>query len=230
MIQIVYTNSKCKDIWSMFICEQARHLNDSFYFITDEIIPFYPEDKQFLYSESDNYSDVWVNVLEKLNIEQFIYLQEDFILYDTVNLNKLTEYSEFLKNSDYSFVRLIKSGELNQQVSETLYEISPDNDYIFAMQATIWKTKDYIEILKNVHEPKWLETPNYKEYMKSNNIKGLCHFDNEQKRGGNHHDSNVYPYIATALVKGKWITSEYGELLIKLINHYQIDINQRGTI
>jgi hypothetical protein len=214
----------------MFIGEQTKKLSWPIIFITDKLIPYWPEDKQYLYSESDNYSDVWINALEKLNVEQFMYLQEDFILYDRVKEHKLNEYSMFLKNSDYSFVRLIKSGEINQQITDTLYEISSDNDYIFAMQATIWKTKDYINILKNVHESKWLETHRYKDFMKANNIKGLCHFDNEPKRGGNHHDSNVYPYIATALVKGKWITSEYAEELTRLTNQYHIDINNRGTI
>lgn len=230
MVQVIYTNSKCSDIWPMFLGQQDKYLYWPKVIITDKLIPYYPEEYQILYSESDNYSDVWIEALNKINSEYFIYLQEDFILYDKPNITKLNEYVNILKSSDYSFVRLIKSGEVNQKVTDTLYEISPDNEYIFAMQATIWKTKDYINILKNVHESKWLETERYKDFMKSNKIKGLCHFDNEPKRGGNHHDSNVYPYIATALVKGKWITSEYGDVLTDLINKYHIDINMRGTI
>lgn len=230
MVQIIYTNSKCSDIWPMFLGQEEKFLSGSKFFITDKLVPYHPISKQLIYSESDNYSDVWIKALEDLNTDLFIYLQEDFILYDKVNIEKLNEYANLLKNSDYSFVRLIKSGEVNQKITDTLYEISPDNDYIFAMQATIWKTKDYINILKNVHEAKWLETHRYKDFMKANKIKGLSHFDNEPKRGGNHHDSNVYPYIATALVKGKWITSEYGNILTDLINEYHIDINNRGTI
>ena len=98
------------------------------------------------------------------------------------------------------------------------------------MQTSIWKTKDYIELLKNVREQKWLETPRYFEYMSKNNIKGLCHYDNEPKRGGNHWDSNVYPYIATALVKGKWVMSEYENELYPILKENSIDINKRGLI
>jgi hypothetical protein len=66
--------------------------------------------------------------------------------------------------------------------------------------------------------------------MSENKIKGLCHYDNEPKRGGNHYDSNVYPYIATALVKGKWIMSEYSNELSKLLTNYNIDQNKRGIL
>jgi hypothetical protein len=84
--------------------------------------------------------------------------------------------------------------------------------------------------LENVNEPKWLETEKYRQYMSENKIKGLCHYDNEPKRGGNHYDSNVYPYIATALVKGKWIMSEYSNELTPILNSNNININKRGVI
>jgi hypothetical protein len=230
MVQVVYTNSKCSDLWEMFLKQNNKHIGWPIFFITDKLIPNFPEDSQYIYSEKDNYSDVWVSVLKKLNTKFFIYLQEDFILYDDVKIDKVIEYTEKLNNSDYSFVRLIKSGEVNQKITDTLYEISPNNPFIFAMQTTIWKTNDYINILENVHEEKWLETEKYREFMIKENIKGMCHYDNEPKRGGNHYDSNVYPYVATALVKGKWIMSEYHNELTKLLSENNIDKNKRGVI
>lgn len=230
MIQVVYTHSNCYDLWEMFIEQNKKHIGWPIFFITNKLIPNYPEDNQYIYSDTDNYSDVWITVLNKINSEFFIYLQEDFILYDDVKIKKLIEYTDLLKNSEYSFVRLIKSGEVNQKISDTLYEIPPSNEFIFAMQTTIWKTKEYIQILENVHEEKWLETDKYKQYMSENKIKGLCHYDNEPKRGGNHWDSNVYPYIATALVKGKWITSEYGHELDIILKKYNITKEKRGVI
>jgi hypothetical protein len=230
MVQVVYTHSNCSDLWEMFIKQNQKHIGWPIFFITNQLIPNFPEESQYVYNDNDNYSDVWIAVLNKINTDYFIYLQEDFILYDNVKIHKLNEYTEVLKNSDYSFVRLIKSGEVNQKITDTLFEISPTNVFIFAMQTTIWKTKDYIDILQNVHEEKWLETPRYMEYMSKNNIKGLSHYDNEPKRGGNHYDSNVYPYIATALVKGKWIMSEYQIELSPILIKYNIDLKIRGII
>jgi len=226
--QIVYTHSNCSDLWEMFIKQNKKHIDYPLYVITNEIIPNFPKENQFIYSDNDHYSDVWIEVLSKIDSDFFIYLQEDFILYDDVKKNKIKEYVETLKGSDYSFVRLIKSGEVNQKISDTLYEISSNNPFIFGMQTSIWKTKDYVNILKNVHEDKWLETDKYFHYMSKNNIKGLCHYNNEPKRGENHYDSDVYPYIATALVKGKWNINEYPSELGGLLSINNIDINNRG--
>jgi hypothetical protein len=96
------------------------------------------------------------------------------------------------------------------------------------MQATIWKTEDYIKIMNGVKDPKWLENKNYNNFMIQNNIKGLYYYNNEPKRGGAHYDSEIYPYIATALVKGKWNLSEYKKELGDILESNNIDINQRG--
>jgi hypothetical protein len=66
--------------------------------------------------------------------------------------------------------------------------------------------------------------------MCSNNISGLYYYQNEFKRGGNHYNSSIYPYIATALVKGKWNTLEYGEELSSMFNDYHINPIIRGVI
>jgi hypothetical protein len=186
----------------------------------------------FIYDNKDPYYKVWINALKKFDCEYFIYLQEDFFLYDNVNEDKLNEYVNFLKNNpDYSFVRLIKSGQLGDiKLSDTLFEIEPSNPFVFAMQATIWRTSDYIALMEAVKEDKWLETSKYTHTMNNMGIKGAYHYDNEPKRGGNHYDTNVYPYIATALVKGRWIMSEYSKELSPILIENNIDQNKRGII
>jgi len=44
-----------------------------------------------------------------------------------------------------------------------------------------------------------------------------------------HWDSGVYPYFATAIVKGKWSVSEYGDLLEDILEDNKVDILNRGT-
>jgi hypothetical protein len=96
------------------------------------------------------------------------------------------------------------------------------------MQATIWRTDDYIALMEAVREVKWLETTKYQNMMNKMGMKGVYHYDNEPKRGGNHYDTNVYPYIATALVKGKWDVSEYPNELPPILVENNIDHNLRG--
>jgi hypothetical protein len=230
--QVVYTNSNCKDVWDMFIKQYEKHTKSKLFVITNtDDFPITNKERIFTYSNNDSYYETWINALESFNIENFIYLQEDFILYDNVDDEKIFELSNILNNSKHSFLRLIKSGNLgNSYYANNIFEIEPCNENIFSMQATIWKTKDYIDILYNVKESKWLETINYRNYMCSNNISGLYYYQGEFKRGGNHYDSSIYPYIATALVKGKWNTLEYGEELSSMFNDYHINPIIRGVI
>ena len=44
-----------------------------------------------------------------------------------------------------------------------------------------------------------------------------------------HWDSKTYPYIATAIVKGKWNLSEYQSELGFILNSNRVDLSARGT-
>jgi hypothetical protein len=228
--QVLYTNSNCKDVWKMFLLQNKKYYGSEIYVITDsEEFEGFEKDKIFTYKNTDDYWDVWVRALKKFNLKNFIYLQEDFILYDKVNTEKIINITNFLNKSDYSFIRLIKSGNLKSNLIEScLFEIESENTDIFSMQPTIWKTNDYIKIMNGVKEKKWLETIKYRQFMIDNHIKGLYYFKDEPKRGLNHHDSSIYPYIATALVRGMWNISEYNNELKPLLDEYNININVRG--
>jgi hypothetical protein len=231
MIQIAYTNSNCYDLWDVFQKQIKKHTTLPLYMITDKEVDNLNLSNQFFYKNNDSYYQVWIDALNKFNSEYFIYLQEDFFLYDDVNINKLNEYVDFLKNNlDYSFVRLIKSGDLGQtKLTDTLYEIESTNPFIFAMQATIWRTSDYNKLMKEVKDSKWFENDNYKHVMREIDMKGVYHYDGEPKRGINHYDTNVYPYVATALVKGKWNINEYPLELGGILLNGNIDKNIRGV-
>jgi len=43
----------------------------------------------------------------------------------------------------------------------------------------------------------------------------------ESKRGQSHYDSNIYPYFATAIVKGSWNLKEYNEELTEIFKTYE---------
>jgi hypothetical protein len=68
------------------------------------------------------------------------------------------------------------------------------------------------------------------ETMQSLKYRSAVVFENTPKRGDSHFDSKIYPYIATAIVKGKWNTKEYKLELEELSREYEIDLNDRGCI
>jgi len=232
MIQIAYTNSNCSDLWNVFQKQNQKYTTIPLYMISDKVVDCIDDDKLFIYNNENDYYNVWVEALKKFDSDYFIYLQEDFILYDKANDEKLNKCLEFLKqNPNYSFIRLIKSGRLREKrIFDNLYEIESSNPNIFSMQATIWRTKDYISLMEKVKDRKWLENDKYPKEMLKMGMKGLYYYDGEGKRGENHYDSSIYPYIATALVRGKWNTSEYNNELVSILSYFDIDKNKRGTI
>lgn len=232
MIQIAYTNSNCSDLWNVFQKQNQKYTTIPLYMISDKAVDCIDDNKLFIYNNENDYYNVWVEALKKFDSDYFIYLQEDFILYDKVDDEKLNQCLEFLKqNPNYSFIRLIKSGRLREKrIFDNLYEIESSNPNIFSMQATIWRTKDYISLMEKVKDRKWLENDKYPKEMLKMGMKGLYYYDGEGKRGENHYDSSIYPYIATALVRGKWNTSEYSNELISILSYFDIDKNKRGTI
>ena len=45
-----------------------------------------------------------------------------------------------------------------------------------------------------------------------------------------HYDSSVYPYVATAIVKGKWNMSQYPKQLEEILRENKINVNDRGAV
>jgi hypothetical protein len=232
MVQVAYSNSNCADLWEAFQKQIFKHSKLKLYLISDKEPDNFGFTDISLYNNNEPYYKVWVDALNKFNQEYFIYLQEDFFLYNDIDENKLNEYLNFLKtNPEYSFVRLFKCGNVNNnRVTNTLYEIESTNQDIFSMQTTIWRTSDYIKLMETVKDPKWLENDNYRFAAIKLNLKGVYHYDGEPKRGLSHFDSSIYPCVSTALNKGKWNLSEYPKELKPILNEYGIDAKKRGVI
>ena len=72
----------------------------------------------------------------------------------------------------------------------------------------------------------WDEPLNSKFLMELGKV-GLCVKEKGDKVGG-HYNSSIYPYIATAIVKGKWNYSEYKKDLDLIFNEFNIDKEKRG--
>ena len=91
--------------------------------------------------------------------------------------------------------------------------------------------RGFIEILKkNLNVNIWELEYKSQKVVKDLGIKIGVLSGESKKRGIYHCDSEYYPYIATALFKGKWTISEYDVELKKLFNKYQIDPLIRGGV
>ena len=231
---VTYTHSNCCDVWQMCLGQLEKHAGSLRHnmFINYGAIP--PESSSqtlcWSYVEMKPYFKQWLDCLENVHGDYIIYMQEDFILYDDVDLDALQSYVDFLERTDYSFIRLIRSGfdpSLNR-IENDIYEVNRSNEDIFHMQATLWKRADIVRLYEEAASEKWLEGPHWRDAARRLGIKGAFCYRGEQQRGKYHCDSSVFPYVCTAVSRGKWNFNEYGQILGPLLQQYGIDPSVRG--
>ena len=232
-----YTHDNCVDLWEPYLDSLDKYLPEIKSIVcANKLYEDYGRHRFISYDDDGMYCQEIVKCInENIDTDYFIYMQEDFILYDKVNISLLQEYVSVLENTDFSFVRLLKCGDVTDiKYMDSLYLISPSGNAhqtmtAFSMQPTIWKKKEFMRLYEKANCPKFKENWSYTLAMNSLYINGLYHYTGEKRIGG-HHDSSVFPYIATAIVRGKWNSSEYGDLLEPIFTKYQIDKYQRGEL
>lgn len=205
---IVYSHSDYFDVLEIFLEQQKKFGIDNVQIFSNK--KYNDLNEHVIYEDSLTYSEKLEQCLLQINDEYVLYQHEDMFLYSKPNLEKLDEYVKVLSGTDYSFVRLIKTGTcfLNPSTSsETLHDISIGSPDFFAVQPTIWKRKDFIKFLQESGKVSIWELEGNSGKI-NYTVKGALHYDNENSRGG-HFDSNVWPYVATAIVKGAWNFKEY---------------------
>jgi hypothetical protein len=248
---ITYTNEKCHDILRIHAGQIEKFANkfNSYVFsnkLPESNILNQEKHKVFIYDNSDPYYKHWVNCLENIKEKYIIYLQEDFLLYDNVDYDRILECKKFLEETDFSFTRFGKF-ELRLGIHRSEFKIKnyPDiklgNDiydaychdkdcYAFMMQASIWKKQDFLDLYNKVKADIWHESPVWNAGMRAINMKGSFHHVNSLPQLGKWHwESKVWPHICTAVGYGKWSITHHDHRLTDILRQYNVDPKTRGT-
>lgn len=215
-----YTHSKCFDIFDYYLKRLNKYFPNSNN-ITFSNLPI--SDDNILYNEEEPYSLHYIKCLETISSDYIIYMQEDYILYSNVNETWLSNAIEYMKSSNLDYIRLIKTDDCQTNVvDENLCLYKSPNE--FSMQPTIWKKESLIDIIKRSNINMIFDEPLVTQFM--GHLNGCYYYNGENKRGLAHYDTKVFPYIATALIKGKLNFREYRNELNEFIDEYSIKFNR----
>jgi len=232
---ITYTTSKYSDVWPMHFCQLSIHASKlkSYAFSNEASIPMwtYKDHQLVTYVDSDPYWKQYTGCLESVRENFVIYSQEDFILFSEIDYASIERYQKFLEGSNYDYVRLIRCGyqtPLDRHVKDDIYEVHMNTADAFSMQATLWKKQSLKKLYEHVKSQKWLESESWNSGAREIGIKGTLIYNGEPKIGKAHYASKVYPYVCTAINKGKWNVDEYPEIMKNLFSIYNIDPKDRG--
>lgn len=234
---IVYTHTDYKDVWPPFFGQAKKWLPDDYkkYIFVNKLDKDIPKDYIVkTYDDSKIYTKRFAHCLAQVDTEFCILHHEDMFLYGAPQIDKIVEYSKILTEEGYDFVKLIKGGETRDIPFKdyTDLKVIPQNsNWIFAIQPTLWKTDKLLQLYSHAEgDTIWKFETQSQKWCKANNIKGLYSHKDGKQRGKFHWDSVVYPYVATAIVKGKWNLREYPEELTQILNEYKIDKRTRGFV
>lgn len=222
---VVYTHTDMKDIWPMFFGQLKKYVGDTkIYVAVNEDDTQISDYIRIIYDDTKEYTERWKEVLEQIEEETFMFMHEDMILFDKLNFQMLEKYISYVNDGMLDSIKLILAGDNFEKwwIDNTLVS----NQYSkFSIQPTITRKGIFKEKV-NVVSP--LNIWQFEQAITKTDRDFMVKIGGEKKRGLYHYDSLVFPYIATAINKGKWNLNEYMDVLNPMFEEYNINPFERG--
>ena len=226
---VLYTHSDMEDVWEMCFGQLDKYLSGFKVYVcldklSDKINPKY---KQIIYNDSQPYTERWKSLLPQIEEETILFLHEDMIMIGHPNLKDLEKFYNYIHEDKAKTIKLIFAGSGCKYSSLDRNLVT--NEYCkLSIQPTILKKETFSNILSSVKDLNIWQF----ELAIPPSIGGdyMVRYGGEMKRGLVHYDSLIFPYIATAISKGKWVYSEYPNELETLWGEYNITPEKRGAV
>ena len=235
---ITHSHTDCSDIWKIYFNQMSKFWNvgmQSVFLVNSSELNIPSRYKIFKYDQNDSYSKRLIKSLKSLNQYEYIFFDhEDMFLYKKPDYEEINTYLLQLFNGKYDYIRLIKSSNCKYKLVEnytTLFEINLNSKWIFSLQPSFWNRIKLLNLLeKNGNCSGWDLELKSQKVLKNLKISSAFSHRKGKKRGLHHFDNDIYPYIATAIIKGRWNISEYSYELADLFKEYNVDPSLRGNI
>jgi len=230
---VFYSHSDYSDIWPIMLGQTNEYLKNQKKYIFTNTIGKYNFDgwQVVLYDDSQPYKERVVHCLEEIEEEIVIFHHEDMFLLSEPKFSVIDDLISKVSIGKYDLIKFGRAQYTNsepEQLETNLFK-NPSN-LSFAIQPTIVSKKNISKIYRATFgDTIWKFESNSCNFVNFTNLKSCFYYEEtDKKRGMYHWDSGIYPYIATAVVKGKWDYECYSIELSKLMDKYKIDPNVRG--
>jgi len=225
---LVYTHSDYSWVWKYWHQQTDKFLqNFDKICMSNSNSSFRNDYLVVKYNDELTYKNRVLSCLNDIDDNEIVlFCHEDMFLYKKPNFEIIDEYINLIKDDNCELIKLIRAFENldKSNLHKKLFK-NPDKQ-LFSIQPTIIKIKTLKHIYKTVPGDNiWeFEANTSKKYLKD--LISLCSFDPDldKKRGKFHYDSSVYPYICTAVIKGKWNFKEYKKELFEIFYNKKFNI------
>ena len=225
---LVYTHSDYSWVWKYWHQQTDKFLQNFDKICMSNSNSSFRDDYLVIkYNDKLTYKNRVLSCLNNIDDDEIVlFCHEDMFLYKKPNFEIIDEYMNLIKNDNCELIKLIRAFENldKSNLHKKLFK-NPDKQ-LFSIQPTIIKIKTLKHIYKTVPGDNiWeFEVNTSKKNLKD--LISLCSFDPDldKKRGKFHYDSSVYPYICTAVIKGKWNFKEYKKELFEIFYNKKFNI------
>ena len=225
---LLYTHSDYSWVWKYWHQQTDKFLNNfEKICLINSNSSFRDDYLTIKYDDKHSYKNRILSCLNEINDDEIVlFCHEDMFLYMKPDFVTINQYINLIENNKCSLIKLIRAfeGLEKSNLHQKLFK-NPSNQ-LFSIQPTLLKIKTLKYIYKTVPGNNiWeFEANTSKEYLKD--LISLCSFDinTDKRRGKFHYDSSVYPYICTAVIKGKWNLKEYKKELFEIFYNKKFNI------
>ena len=236
---VYYSHSDYSDVWPAMFAQTDKHMPGiKKYLFSDQSTSDLNNDWILVkYDDDLGYQKRVSSCLEQVKEKTIIFHHEDMFLYDAPDLQKLDEFVHLVADErEIDIIKLARASydEEHSLVKNTNHDDVYENprNLLFAIQPSVCN-KEKLKFIydKTYGNDIWEFETNSGLICAHFGIKtGMIWQEGDDKRGMYHWDSGIYPYIATAVVKGKWNIADYGEILENILQKNDIDVSKRGSV
>lgn len=246
---VTWTHTEMEDVFPVYFGNLKKHfpehLSCNNYVLINKLSEKISDDyTQLINNDKDSYFSRLLSCLEYVKDDYFLYLQEDFILFDDVNFSEFERCFNYLNTSNHSCIRFVRSNlnNLNNKEDHNIYKISHDEnpDLSFTQVASIWRKNDFIKVIEELKPLTFRDLEAKGDFpaskiMKNFGLNSCFYFDKSStqrklfEKYNSHWNDKCFPYTATSIVEGKW-NMQYSKEINLFSEEYGFNIKERGTI
>jgi hypothetical protein len=165
-----------------------------------------------------------LRALDHIPTELFVYLQDDYFLYDSVLANRVRDAAAVMLAENLDCLRLMECGDtgpFEPTPYDWLWSLSRQARYRISLQAEIWSKTGIRKYLRSHESPWQMEVWGTKRAAR---IPGRIWCVSRDIYGDE--DRQIIPYVPTGIVKGRWYEPAVGTLFAA--HGLQVDFERRG--
>jgi hypothetical protein len=234
---VFYTHTDYKDVWVPLFHQTNKYYKTQkkYLFVNQHSNISLPENwHPIYYDDKQPYQQRFASCLKQIPEDIVLFHHEDMFLYSVPDYAELDDLADIVRNNSLDIVKLLRAEYANTTPVPTSYHkhvFENPSNLQFAIQPSICKKEKLLHIYEQTKgNTIWEFEALASDVVRKNKIKSCMYYTgSEKKRGMYHWDSTIYPYFATAVVKGKWNFSDYFATLKPLLIESKTNISHRGA-